>query len=322
MGASTRTGRSSFVAGRRWTPSSLALYFGGTDVATSDLEHKFFTKVRLPNGTYKTTYGRRLDDLNEMVLEFVPHDPNLTIMDVAVSSGVSTIEWSDHLQAHGLQHRMIAGDLVDAWLISWGTSLAMLFDKGGQDPLLLEVGSLTLRLYSRRWLARAVRPVLFPLLRAVAAVSRRLGSAAPMTPPAPRHWIHRSIQLVSPELLRRTEITVVQDDITIPGRFPETFDVIRAANLLHRVYFDDKTLTEMVRNLRDRLKDGGVLIICRTTEDGIEAGINRATVFRRKGDRFIFETSLNDGVEIRDLVLALNSSDNADHRTGRSSDAR
>ena len=88
------------------------------------------------------------------------------------------------------------------------------------------------------------------------------------------------------------------------------------------MYFDDKTLTEMVSNLRDRLKDGGVLIICRTMEDGIEAGINRATVFRRKGDRFIFETSLNGGVEIRDLVLALNSSDNAEHRTERSSDGR
>lgn len=240
-----------------------------------------------------------------MMLEFLPHDRDLTVMDVAVSSGISTVEWSDHLQAHGLRHKMFAGDIVDAWLASWGTSLAVLFDSSGRDPLLLEVGSMTLRMHSDRWLARVARPVLFPLLRAVAAMSRRLGSVAPMTAPAPRRWVFRSIQLVSPELLRRAEIVVVQDDITMPGRFRETFDAIRVANLLHRTYFDDETLTKMLRNLRDRLRDSGVLALCRTMEDGT----NHATIFRRRGDRFVLEASLNNGVEVSDLVLALGSSD-------------
>jgi hypothetical protein len=291
----------------RRMPSSLALYFGGEAVATPELEHKFFTKVRLPNGSYKTTYRRRLDDLNEMVLELLPRDRDLSVMDVAASSGISSIEWSDHLRAHGIRHKMVAGDLVDAWLASWGTSFAVLFDGSGRTPLLFEVGSLTLRTHSDRWPARVVRPVLFPLLRAVAAMSRRSGCAAPMTPPAPRRWIYRPIQLVSPKLLRQAEIAVVQDDITMPGTFGETFDAIRVANLLHRAYFDDETLTDMLRNLRGRLPNGGVLALCRTMEDGT----NQATAFRRRGDRFVIEASLNGGVEVRDLVLALGSPDDA-----------
>jgi chemotaxis methyl-accepting protein methylase len=79
------------------------------------------------------------------------------------------------------------------------------------------------------------------------------------------------------------------------------FDVIRVANLVQRVYFDDDTLRKIVINLRDRLRDGGILIICRTTENGV----NHATIFRRTGDCFVFDASINDGAEVRDLVLAL-----------------
>jgi hypothetical protein len=60
-------------------------------------------------------------------------------------------------------------------------------------------------------------------------------------------------------------------------------------------------LREVVVNLRDRLRDGGILIICRTTEEGI----NHATIFRRAGDRLVSEASINDGAEVSDLVLSL-----------------
>jgi SAM-dependent methyltransferase len=286
---------------QRRIPGSLAMY-GGMGAATPEIERRFFTNLRLPNGTSKTTYRHRLDDLNERLLEFLPSNCCLTVMDVAISSGVSTLEWSDHLQAHGFQHKLVAGDLVtDGWLTSWGTSLAVLVDSSGRDPLLFEMGRVTLPVRSDRRLARVARPFLFPVLRAVATLGGRAGPAPSMAPAVPRQWVHRSISLVSPELHRRPEIEIVQDDITVPGRFPSAFDVIRVANLVQRVYFDDDTLRRIMRNLRDRLRDGGILVICRTTEDGV----NNATIFRRTGDRFISEASLNSGADVRDLALAL-----------------
>jgi hypothetical protein len=284
---------------RRHLPLSLVLY-GGVGVKTPELERRFFGKLRLPNGTQKTTYERRLDDLNDMVLPFLPRGRSARVMDVAVSSGISTLEWSEHLDTHGIRHTMVAGDLcIEGWLTSWGTAVAIVFDDTQQNPLLLEVGPLLLPLRSDRWLARAVRPLLFPALRAVARIAQRIGHAAPMAPAD--HWrlVHRQIALVSPRLRGRRAITIVQDDISVPGRFSGAFDAIRVANLLHRAYFDDDALELMVRNLQSRLKDAGILAICRTMEDGS----NQATVFRLKDGRFVVEGSLNDGAEISRLVL-------------------
>ena len=55
------------------------------------LERSFFTSIRLKNGTYKTTHGRRLDDLNDLVNRCLPRGRLLELMDVAVSSGITTI---------------------------------------------------------------------------------------------------------------------------------------------------------------------------------------------------------------------------------------
>ena len=251
---------------------------------TPEAERRFFAKLRLPNGTWKTTYSNRLDDLNQRLLEFLPRDRRLDVMDVAVSSGVSTLEWSDQLVANGFHHRLVAGDLItEGRLRSWGSWLAVLFDDSEEEPLLLEVGPVTLPVRSERRLIRMARPILSPLLRAIPGGRRR------------------SIPLVAAELRRRTEIEVVRDDVTVPGRFRSEFDVIRAANLVQPAYFDEPTMREVLANLRDRLRDGGLLVVGRTAEDGT----NHATIARRRGDHFEPVASLNGGSEVSDLVVAL-----------------
>jgi hypothetical protein len=58
----------------------------------------------------------------------------------------------------------------------------------------------------------------------------------------------------------------------------------------------------MVRNLRARLLPGGLLVVCRTNE----AGVNNATVFKLAGDgRLEPIARLNQGSEIADLVVRL-----------------
>jgi hypothetical protein len=264
------------------TPLALAVCGEGAD-PTPEVERRFFAKVRLPNGTWKTTYPNRLDDLNQSLLEFLPAEGVLEIMDVAVSSGVSTIEWSDQLLANGVRHRLVAGDLdPDGRLLSWGGCFAVLFDGSGREPLLLEVGPLALPVRSDRRFAKLARPLLTRIFRA-------LGTGA------------RPVSLVSPRLRRRSEIEVVRDDIVVPGRFPQRFDVVRVANLMQRAYFDEPTLGTIAVNLRERLRDGGVLVVCRTAEDNV----NQASILRRRGDSFSREASVNGGSEVEELLLAL-----------------
>ncbi len=279
-------------------PLALAVLGEGADPSL-EIERRFFEKVLLPNGTWKTTYPNRLDDLNERLLELLPRGRELKLMDVAVSSGVSTLEWSDQLLASGVRHRLVAGDLYpEGWLTSWGSWFAVLFDADNREPLLLEVGPLSLPVHSRGRLIGRVRPALAPFLRAVAGMARRVDAGAKV---AERGLIQRSVSLVSPELQRRPGIELVHDDVTVAGSFAESFDAIRVANLVQPAYFDQRTLVEIVVNLQDRLRDGGLLAICRTTEDGV----NKATIFRRSGDHFSSEAALNGGSEVAELVLAL-----------------
>ncbi len=109
------------------------------------------------------------------------------------------------------------------------------------------------------------------------------------------------MSLVAAELRDRPDVEVVQDDITIPGRFHSKFDIVRAANLVQHSYFDEETRKRVLVNLRDRVREDGILLICRTAEDGV----NHATIFRRSGDRLLAEASINSGAEVAGLVLSI-----------------
>jgi len=250
---------------------------------TAEEERRFFAKLRLPNGTWKTTYPNRLGDLDELLLEHLPRGRELELMDAGVSSGVSTVEWSDRLRESGVAHRLLAGDLhPDGRLLGIGPWIDVLFDAGGREPLLFELGQLSVPLRSDRRAVRLLRPALTRLLSPLA------GRARP-------------VPLVSPRLLRRPEIELVRDDVTEPGRFPQRFDAVRVANLLQPAYFDAPSIGRIAANLRDRLREGGLLAVCRTGEDGV----NRATIFRRRGAGFTREAALNGGSEVEELVLSL-----------------
>ena len=84
-----------------------------TQPLTPEQEATFFNEVRLANGVCKTTADHRMDDLNEVVLSrwhataFRPKE----IMDVGVSSGITTVEWLEALSGAGLKVRVVGTDV-------------------------------------------------------------------------------------------------------------------------------------------------------------------------------------------------------------------
>jgi hypothetical protein len=112
----------------------------------------------------------------------------------------------------------------------------------------------------------------------------------------------RPLTLLSPSLRQFPQLRAVEDDILLNESYTQRFHVLRAANILNLVYFDQPTLERMLLNLRARLLPGGLLIVCRTNE----SGVNNATIFTLKEDgRFVTTARLNEGSEIADLVLRL-----------------
>jgi hypothetical protein len=287
------------------TPTAFEIFFAahGAEADAHELEERedlFFHSIELRNGTRKTTRHRRLDDLNALVQKLLPPQRPLEIMDVAVSSGVSSAEWLIQLERAGIPCRMLAGDaVVHAFLISLGPNLRALSDRTGHI-MQLDIKGEAVRMppprrrdrirYLPHMLLMRAATRLFDLEKLDRPMQHRLGASC------------RPLTLMSPSLNRFPQLRAVEDDILVNSDYSRRFHVLRAANILNLAYFDTATLKRMLRNLRARLLPGGLLIVCRTND----AEVNNATVFTLQEDgRFTLTARLNDGSEIENLVLDL-----------------
>jgi hypothetical protein len=113
----------------------------GHDVPSA-AEEAFFRRLALPNGTFKTTRERRLRDVDAWLVEWLsPLPRELDLLDVAVSSGVTTAELLHVLRRHGSAVRAVATDLtLVGQLLSFGPRIDLLVDSRG-SLLELRAGS-------------------------------------------------------------------------------------------------------------------------------------------------------------------------------------
>ena len=201
-------------------PTAFEIYFAGQQRLDSAREDLFFHSIRLRNGTYKSTAHHRLDDLNNFVMELLPRERPLEIMDVAVSSGVSTAEWLLALESAGIECHMLAGDaIVDARLVSLG-SLRALADKTGH-LLQLDASGRAIRLPPPRRRDRLRYAPLIALMKAATwlfdlqaqLAQRRLGATC------------CPLVLMSPSLTQLPRIRTVEDDILHDTGYARRFHV-------------------------------------------------------------------------------------------------
>ncbi len=260
----------------------MAIY-GPNAKPTPEMEQTFFTGVVLPNGTFKTTADRRLDDLNEAILAHLPEQRPLRVKDVAVSSGISSLEWYEVLHAHGIAFQMMATDL---WL------RARLIEARGFNVLLSETGSvLQLDIVGLRFQpshAPKKRMAFAPILACIRSprVLTRLARS------------ERPVLLVSPRLLG-SPVSIVEEDLLKPQ--PGEWDVIRAANIINHEYFPTPILRQMLLTLAESLAPGGILAVCRT-EPSVG---NRTSIFRLDEGTLSIVAELNGGSDVAYLAAGV-----------------
>jgi hypothetical protein len=296
----------------RQKPTIKEIFF--TDPATRDAatqeeyERNFYSRLKLPNGVYKTTHTRRFDDLNPLVNELLPKDRRVDLLDVGISSGVSTVEWLDSLRASGIDARVVGGDLdITGYLISAGKWLDVLIDRTGY-VLQIDLGGRSITNHARFPLVR--RALLAPAVFGLNALFKLFWLSSPGLR---RHVAEdggektlalgarcRPLTLLSPRLRRDERLELVEDDIvTGSDRFVDRFDAIRAANVLN-FYLAPSMLVRMLATLRRRLRVGGLLVLCRTNPREQNLG----TIFRldEKG-KFAVVRRIGAGSEIEAFVL-------------------
>jgi hypothetical protein len=266
--------------------SSLRDVYSGAGAGDRDEAHRFFSRVRLPSGVFKATEPHRLDDLNDLALPLLPSERPLELMDVAASTGITSLEWSEQLTAAGIEHRLLCGDshVEGAWLRLPGVG-DVLLDRDRRELLFLELFGRAVDPSGRSGKSRLA----VPAIRAIVRLGVHLRF--------PVRWV----DLVGPAVRASPAVSVIQDDVF--EQRPDLrarFHVLRAANILNRAYFPEDRLVAGIASLRERLRPGGLLIVCRTHDDGA----NHGSVMQAAGDGWTVAARIGGGSEIEDLLAA------------------
>jgi hypothetical protein len=246
-----------------------------------DVEDRFFTQLRVRNGVFKMTRRHRFDDTLAATTELIAQHPG-RVLDLACSSGISTVELAQALARSGIAREVHGTDAVVHATYLERASYGVLVDHRGD----------VLQVDHPRW-AQPRRPgrrdlALHPVRVIHAQVLRRfvLAGATRATP----------VELVS-SLVATSGVSLHEEDLRIP-QLPGTFGFVRVANVLNRSYFPEPELRALVGAVVARLADGGVAFVLRTHEDGS----NHGTYFARRGTTMIEVARIGAGSEISELV--------------------
>ncbi|OQX12881.1 MAG: hypothetical protein BWK76_17020 [Desulfobulbaceae bacterium A2] len=233
----------------------------------------------------KTTLKGRLSDVNAVLEKYLTskqlhvHE----LLDVAVSSGITAWEWLQSLSAAGRKVRITATDLVlEAFLVTIGPCLRVLTDIHG-NALQYDVLGLGIRpgrprprdFLGGQWVLSLFMRGLWWRYK---KQQLRLSDAAAgegCFDCDPRQGIR--IRLISQQIPEAPNPLFVQDDLfaPLPSEFLGRFDVVRAANILNLAYFPSEKIVAVSRRLKHCCRPGGILLVCRTWEDGS----NHGTIF-------------------------------------------
>ena len=266
-------------------PTIKELFFRGKPAA-DDRYDDFFPYVRLSNGSFKTTSRRRHEDLDDVVCETLNPDQDYLILDVAVSSGTTTVEWSQRLSICAIRHQMVGTDL-SLWarciqLFFW----TVLFDDSG---FIYQVD-----------FCRLAFPNTPP--SKLSAVAFSVGK---LLIKLNRYFFRQrtQIQLLS-RVAQESNVLFESGDVfndVVPHEMNQPFDVIRASNVLNFSYFEPSEIARAIVNLRRRLRMDGLLVINRSSGQ-----TNQFSIFRLTSEnQFELVSEGNGGSEIREIVLGL-----------------
>ncbi|GGE14469.1 ATP-binding protein [Polymorphobacter glacialis] len=262
-------------------------------------ERALFASLRLPGGIFKTTSARRLPDVDRAIVAALPPGMAVTALDAGASSGTTTLELVEALDAAGHRTAMTMTDIsLTARLVWLSPRYAVLLD--GDGALLQHlVAGRAVRPWRRRldyatqfWLVTAAANRWFERVRARGDVERAMASAS-------------VIQLVAPQVAAHRGISCEEGDIFAapPQHHLCAFDVVRAANVLLPDVFGEERTALGIARLIERLRGPGALLVLARSPAPGSRGVNRATIFRMGGDgQLAVLRRIGAGSEIEALV--------------------
>jgi len=288
-----------FLPGGGARVASVREFIAARERRDQALERAFFAGLLLRNGVYKTTEEHRMDSLFPMIVghaRALAAQP-LRVLDIACSSGVTTVELHRAFVGAGFEVETVGTDLtLEADYVVRDDGAAFLFDSRGA-VLQVELGA-----WASPWRFRP-RDLMWHtsrVARARALIAREAEAFR-----AARHggvpgFDAKRVALLAGAALAEPAVRFVEEDILEPAA-EGPFDLVRVANLLSRGAFDPDTLRRMVSLVLARVAPDGLLLILRSHGS---PPVHHGTLFRRRGTRFEEAERIGEGSEVAALVLA------------------
>jgi len=273
--------------------------------AFHEFMQRCFPPIRNSDGSWKLSRTNRHEELDTRLAALLKEqDRRPTVfMDVGMANGISTLETIRSLEQAGLPVQTIATDRnLEAYVVRLSRHLDLLVEANGHI-LLVEWHGWLFSPVCHLWDHVTGRSLVTWI--ATAWGRRRLARLElPLTPGhvRPDGVVVGPFRLVTPELQGRPDVVVRTDEILEPTpiEWVGVADVVRVVNVLRPDRFSPTELWQAASNLRQRCRDGGILVIGRNRMQEKVRPCGGATFFRAEpggGWRMLDRLGAGSGVE-------------------------
>ena len=263
---------------------------------TARQEAMFFGGLRTGNSTFKRTDEARLRHIDDALIACLDRANAVidTALDLGISSGITTAELAKALEQSGRSVRLTGTDRsLAARIVDLPMGCRALIEPTGH-VLQYEILGRAMRPWTRRL------DYLTGMAIARHLVNRTLGPSARAQGTSRNAGV--PVTLVSPRLVQSDAMRLIEDDITIFNpAMAGSFDLVRAANILNRHYFEPAALHRAVQAVRSYLRGPGAWLLVVRTHGAAD---HHGTLFRLGDDGTLAVVQRwGAGSEVEDMFL-------------------
>lgn len=262
--------------------------------------------LRMGNGTFRTTFRNRFDDVNAALLPILsrifPPSTQLLVEDRAVSHGLTSFEWAQSLLGAFPTIRLQASDLL---LYIWE------YRTPGGEVYILEPDGAPLQYVKPPFVVSLAHrePRRYPVNQMVAKLALRRFHRLGLPAGPPEAWPTGSfpgsltkIPFIHPEAAAfsadNSALSFAVQSVFVNR--PASSHLIRTMNILNTSYFTRAQLQEGIGAIFSSLWPGGIWVVGRTLEEDLT---NHVTFFERGPSSWNKLGSIGSGSDIEDLIL-------------------
>jgi len=236
----------------------------------------------MPNKTTKQTSKKRFKELDNLTFDLLEKKVNPKVLDVGISSGLTTYELFQLLDSKRKNFQLDATDKYSKIKL-YKTWFYCTIINNQKIPISIYWGGLYLsNLMSWKYFTSKI---LFKIISKFIIVNPKKIMEVPL------------FYSGFTKLVEKNKVRFFDHDVLKPFQFTN-YDFIRVMNIINLSYFTEDQIQKAIANLRSTLKEGGVLMVGRTFHNQ-----NHVSIYIKKGSKLVPKQHVNNGSEINEIVI-------------------